>query len=135
MPARNGHRVIGTVCLAAGLLITAVALGLISVPPEDVHAPMWVLGLCGSVFVLGGIMAMAGPKARVTALGAALMCLCFGVVGGWVAIAAPPGSIAGGIPLLSQETNDTIGRFLFGGGALMCLAIAALALRQFLRAS
>jgi len=52
-----------------------------------------------------------------------------------VAVAAPPGSIAGGIPLLSQAANEAIGRFLFGAGALMCFGIAALALRQFVRSS
>jgi hypothetical protein len=131
----KGHWIIGAVCITAGLLIIAVATGALPVPPEDVHAPMWVLFLSGLVFILGGAMALAGPKARVTSLGAALMCVCFGLVGGWVAIAAPPGSISGGIPLLSQASNEAIGRCLFGGGALLCFGIAALAVRQFLRPS
>jgi hypothetical protein len=40
-----------------GLWLSVVALGFIPVLPGTLHAPRWVLGVIGAVFVLGGLLA------------------------------------------------------------------------------
>ena len=130
---KRGNIVLACLCLAIGAAIMLVAAGIINVAADSIHAPLWVLGLCGLVFLLGGLMIFAGAKSRFNALGAALMCGSFGLVGAWVTFFSPDNSITGGLPFLSQATNATIGRWMFGTGALISFAIAWVALRQFLR--
>lgn len=130
---KRGNTVLACLCLAIGAAIMLVAAGIITVADDNIHAPLWVLGLCGLVFLLGGFMIIAGAKSRFNALGAALLCGSFGLVGAWVTFFSPDNSITGGVPFLSQSTNATIGRWVFGAGALISFAIAWVALRQFLR--
>ncbi len=125
--------VLACLCLVIGAAIMLVAAGIINVADENVHAPRWVLGLCGLVFLLGGLMILAGAKSRFNALGATLMCGSFGLVGAWITFYSPDDSITGGLPFLSQSTNAAMGRWMFGAGALISFAIAWVALRQFLR--
>ncbi len=44
-----------SIFLLAGGLIIMVALKIIPVPPESVHAPLWVIGLAGATFFMGGL--------------------------------------------------------------------------------
>ena len=120
-------------CIVIGGVITAIAAGLIDVPAEDVHAPMWVLAMCGGVFLVAGLILLAGPESRLSSFGAFFICASFGCVGAWVAIFAAPESISGGLPFLSRTTNGMIGKWLFGFGALISFAIAGVALRECLR--
>ncbi len=125
--------ILACLCLAIGAAIMLVAAGIINVADENVHAPRWVLGLCGLVFLLGGLMIFAGAKSRFNALGATLICGSFGLVGAWIRFFSPDDSITGGLPFLSRSTNAAMGRWMFGAGALICFAIAWVALHQFLR--
>jgi len=131
--SRKSRFVIGGFSLLAGLFILLIASRVIAVPEGDVHAPFWVLGLSGLVFVVAGAMAMAGPDSRATAFGAFIICLSFAVLGAWVALFSAEGSISGGIPFLSRESNSVFGRWVFGAGAVISLLVAWMALKQFLR--
>ena len=130
---KRGTVILACLCLAIGATIVLMAAGIIEVADESVHAPRWVLGLCGLVFLLGGFMMLAGAKSRFNALGAAILCGSFGLIGVWATFFTPDDAITGGVPFLSQSTNATIGRWLFGAGFLISFAIAWVALRQFIR--
>jgi hypothetical protein len=99
-----------------GLWLAAVGLSLIPVPPGTLHAPRWLLGVIGAVFVLGGLLAATTSGGRIaTALAAGLLTL-LGAAGGWVAAGAAPAPLAVRIAL--------------GVGAFIVLGWAAYAWRQ-----
>ena len=122
-----------------GLWLFAVALGFIPVPPGTLHAPRWVLGAIGVLFVLGGLLAATSSGGRVaTALAASLLTL-LGMLGGWVAafgesdlmrMAASTGAVAIAIP---APHAPLAARIAFGVGALIVLGWAAFAWRQFFK--
>lgn len=45
----------GALFLLPGLMILFIALDWIEVDPATIHAPRWVLGVCGGMFVLTGL--------------------------------------------------------------------------------
>ena len=132
---KRARRFAGLLCIALGLLPMSVALGWISVPSTSLHAPMWVLALCGGIFVVTGSMIVLGNQSRANDLLAGIICLLFGTVGAWIALLGPAEGISGGLPFLSGATNSAIGRWVFGIGALMCFAIAAYAFRLAFQSS
>ena len=119
-----------------GLWLIAVALGFIPVPAGTLHAPRWVLGAIGAVFVLGGLLAATSSGGRVATALAAGMLTLLGSLGAWVAafgesdmmrIAASSGAVAIAIP--AQHAPLAV-RVAFGVGALIVLGWAAYAWRQ-----
>lgn len=134
-PSRHARRLAGLLCIALGLLPMSVALGWISVPATSLHAPMWVLALCGGIFVVAGIMMVLGNRSTLNDLLAGIICLLFGIVGAWIALLGPAEGISGGLPFLSAAANSTLGRWVFGLGALLCFAIAAYAFRLAFQSS
>ncbi|MEZ4697717.1 MAG: hypothetical protein R2832_14985 [Rhodothermales bacterium] len=120
------------VTTAFGVVPILIAIGVIELDAGSVHAPMWVLAMCGGVFILAGIMVLLGQNSRASYFLAALLCLCFAAIGGWVAPAAAAENF-GGIPFVPSKTNFSIGRIAFGLGALLCLACSYLTLMKALR--
>jgi hypothetical protein len=53
-----GGIVFGVVFVAVGCVIVGVGAGWIPVDPKDVHAPMWVITCCGSMFAVPGLVVM-----------------------------------------------------------------------------
>ncbi len=123
---------LGWLCIAFGLFFLAGAFGIVPLEPAG-DTPIWVVGMCGVVFAVAGVMILLGPQSPMTSLGAAILCAAFGAIGSWVALFAAPESISGGLPFVSAETNGKIGKVFFGLGALMSFAIAGVAWRQFRR--
>ena len=128
--SRKQHRIWALVCIALGLFPLLAAFGVIPTNPDDVHAPMWVVALCGMVFVIGGCMMLVGRRSRLNNLLAGVICLTFAAVGVWVSLFAPPEGFSGGVPLLSEEANIRLARWVFGCGALVCLGMFCFALGQ-----
>ena len=121
-------------CIAVGTYPILLAAGIVEPEPGQLHAPRWVVGTAGGLFVILGLyLPFPHTKARSHALGA-VICLGFSAMGGWVALFAEPGSISGGIPFLPQSINHDIGRVVFGSGALLALAMGVHALRCAYRA-
>jgi hypothetical protein len=122
-----------------GLWLIALALEFIPVPAGTLHAPRWVLGAIGAVFVLGGLLAATSSGGRVaTALAASLLTL-LGALGAWVAafgesdlmrVAASSGAVAIAIP---APQAPLAARIAFGVGALIALGWAAYAWRQVIK--
>jgi hypothetical protein len=108
-----------------GLWLTAVASSLIPVPPGTLHAPRWLLGAIGAVFVLGGLLAATRSGGRIaTAVAAGLLTL-LGAAGGWVAAF---GERPAAVPM--SAPTPLAARIAFGIGAFIALGWAAYAWRQ-----
>lgn len=133
--SRHTRWLVGLPCMALGLLPISVALGWVPVAATSLHAPMWILALCGGIFLIAGIMIVLGNPSRANDLLAGVICLLFGIVGAWIALLGPAEGFSGGLPVLSAAANTTLGRWVFGIGALMCFAIGAYAFRLAFQSS
>ena len=131
--ARRSRYIMAFVTIAFGVVPILIAIGVIEPDAGSVHAPMWVLAMCGGVFILAGIMVLLGQNSRASYFLAALLCLCFAAIGGWVALFGAAENFSGGIPFVPSKTNFSIGRITFGLGALLCLACSYLTLMKALR--
>ncbi len=127
----------GWFCITAGVAIAiypaAVAIRLLPAGAAGVHAPMWVVFLCGLVIVMGGVMMLVGQRSRINDLLACVLLLFVGAIGAWVAIGGSADGFSGGIPFLTHKQNVTAARWVFGLGALVCLLFSGYAARGFFR--
>jgi len=117
----------GLVCIALGCYPLSIALGLLPVDEAKVMAPMWVIAMSGIVFVIAGGMILSGNHSWANDLLAGILCLLFGIMGTWVSFFSASEGFSGGVPLLPHESNVTLGRWVFGTGALICFAVSAYA--------
>jgi uncharacterized membrane protein YphA (DoxX/SURF4 family) len=131
---RRSNWPVALFCIAFGSFLILVACGLISDSPNQRQAPDFIVALSGLVLIIAGCMIFVGRQSRINDLLAAILCLMFGLIGAWVAFRAPSEGFSGGLPLISNDTNIAIGRWVFGIGSLMCLAISAWAFKRFYRA-
>jgi len=129
--SRRSHLAIALFCVAAGGLLILVAFGVISSSPGQRHAPDFIIALCGLAFIIAGCMVLVGQQSRFNDLLAAILCLLFGATGAWVAIFSPSEGFSGGIPLISNEANVRLARWVFGFGSLVCFAISGWACKRF----
>jgi hypothetical protein len=112
-----------------GLWLTAIASSLIPVPAGTLHAPRWLLGAIGAVFVLGGLLAATTSGGRIaTAVAAALLTL-LGAAGGWVA-AGGSAAVGASVAAFGAAPAPPAARIACGIGAVLVLAWAAYAWRQ-----
>lgn len=91
---------------------------------------MWVIAMAGMLFVIGGAMILIGEHFWANDLLAGILGLLFGIVFTWISLLSPSEGFSGGVPLLSGESNLTLGRWMFGIGALMGFAVSAYAFRR-----
>ena len=101
--------------LAAGLFATIMGTGIllvgfqvIPVDPASVHAPFWVIGVCGLALIGCGCALLFESHRAVTNLAGLIVVASLMTVAFWVAFNAPPEEIQGGIPFLSAESNGRI---------------------------
>lgn len=127
---------LGAFFTAIGLVVVFISLGWIPVDPSSVHAPMWVLGLAGGVFVLPGLLlcyygirnglAPEGvpPPAEKTWGGpgwfvGVCMISAFAAMGLWTGFGDGPRQFSGGI-----TGSETEGRLVFGSMGILCSVLA-----------
>ena len=108
--------------IMAGIIIELVAWGVVSVDKERVHAPMWVIGLTGLLFLAGGVL-LAKPGGRIGTWAGGVVVSVITVVSGWVALYGPAEHFSGDLPWIAGETNVLIARLVFACVALLGLAI------------
>ena len=125
--------VIGVVCLALGLYLLSIAFGLLPVEKADVMAPMWVVASSGIVFLIAGCMIFLASHSWANDLLAGFLCLLFGFIGAWVSLFSSSEGFSGGLWFLSDGANASLGRWVFGLGALISFAISAYAFRRAYR--
>jgi hypothetical protein len=131
-PSDRAHPVWGWFCIVLGLYAVAIAAELLPADAAALQAPMWVIFLCGLVFLLGGAMMLIDRNSKLNALCASLLLLVMGVIGAWVALLGPAAGFSGGIPFLPHAYNVTLARWVFGLGALVSFMISIYAIRTLL---
>jgi arginine exporter protein ArgO len=129
--SRRSHLAVALVCLVSGGLLILVAAGVISTSPSQRHAPDFIITLSGLAFIIAGCMVFVGRQSRSNDLLAAILCLLFGATGAWVAIYGPSEGFSGGIPLISNEANVWLARWVFGLGSLVCFALSGWAFKIY----
>ena len=129
----------GAVFVVAGAGIIGVGSGLIPVDPNSVHAPGWVIVLCGGVFALSGVAAcLAGRTDEwVGELLVLALMVGFATVFSWVAFGPGERQFSGGASVggvgVTGRVSRTVGRIAFGFGALMMWAIVAAVFAKLVR--
>lgn len=146
VPPKTGI-LMGTAFLVAGLAIVFIALDWIQVDPSSIHAPRWVLGACGVMFGLPGAgllyyafvnLATGGSSGAGRAEGGGeeerfpvvswLIGLAIAgglaVVAGWVAFGPGERTFSGGaavgpVHVGGASASETLGRAVFGVGAVL----------------
>lgn len=138
----------GGLFLLAGLLILFVAAGWIEVDPAKIHAPRWVIGVCGGMFAVSGIGVLyygvvnglglhSRAKGEQPGDGFSVVAWLVGlvitsgmaVVAAWIAFGpgdrAFSGSVGiGGAGVGGSGGSETLGRWVFGIGAVLTGALA-----------
>ncbi len=124
-----------SIFLLAGGLIIMVALGILPVSPESVHAPMWVIGFAGGAFFLGGLAVILNGFRELGLGDHLLVRLVYGlIIGGlllgllvpfhWVAFGSGERQFSSSISIpflsVSGPASDLSGRLAFG-----CMAVLA----------
>ena len=112
-----------------GLIIIALSLDLLPVDDSMFGAPVWVVGIAGSIFTITGLMILLGEKSKINNLLAAFLLTGMGLIGGWVGLFGSDEGFSGGIPFLPETVNISLARSLFGMGALICFLMAAYAFK------
>ena len=73
---------VASIGIFSGLFILGIASGIVPTDPGSVHAPMWLVTLCGILFLIGGIAALGiGVFSRRVqdVLGAFVMMILFAI--------------------------------------------------------
>lgn len=123
----------GFICIVLGASVCLIAFRVLPYDESKIHAPGWIIALCGGVFVLGGLaLLLRSHKILVSVLGNCMV-LIFGIVAGWIALFGQAEQFSGGIPLLSNESNVSVARALFFCVAIMCALILTAGLRYLVR--
>lgn len=114
----------GWLFVTVGLVIVAVATGVIPSDPAKFHAPKWIVGLCGFAFATAGFKLVTINRPAISRWVGPVLVACFGVIGLWVGLLGEAGAFGGGSSLLSAETNVSLARWIFGGvGALLLMLL------------
>jgi len=136
-----------TVAMIAGAFFFAVGAGLLPIPggPSNLHGPLWLLLCVGLAFFLAGLAILiqmlshandsgdlpAGAPFWLRALQYLIgLCIfvCFGAISSWIAFGPGERQFSGTFMFGDVATNATIGRIVFGTGAIfiwLCTAAFA----------
>ena len=124
---------IGWLCLGIGLYVSSISTGLLPIKIDNLHAPLWVLFLCGVIFILCGVMMLIGHGSKFNNILAAIVLIIMAGIGGWIALFSTPEAISGGIPFLSETNNIILSRIVFGCGALLTFFMSMYAIRKYIK--
>jgi hypothetical protein len=120
----------GVFALIMGSFVILVATGVIASDEAAFHAPRWVVGLCGALFVLGGLVGVTARYRVLRRILVILLLAAFFLVAVWAAIFTKPETWSAGLPLLSRRTNGLIAKTLVGFGAVLLLWMLVTAIRR-----
>jgi hypothetical protein len=119
-------------CVIAGAFPIGIGLGVIPYDSDKLHAPAWVVIFAGAAFWLAGLLLMARGKPRVTNGLAFVFLMMFSAIGAWVSVFGETGAFTSDDGALGG-TGIALARVMFGFGSLVCLLMALVALRWFVR--
>jgi hypothetical protein len=110
----------------AGGCIVALAMDWIHAPPENFHAPRWVVGTAGLMFVAGGFAPLIANGGQDTFASRALALIVLGgfaSISNWIAFGSGPRHFSGGTSVAglssSAPVSEISGRIAFGVGAVI----------------
>lgn len=134
----KGRLAVASLSFLTGLVIFALAAGWIAVDESKFHAPHWVIGACGAVFMLAGsLVAVPDNAVRLRNFLTAVFMTVFAAVPGWVAFGPGErefgGSVSIGAIAHAIEPGASLGRIAFGIGAVLIGIWAAYAWFAWLR--
>ena len=133
--SRRSRLTWGLICIVLGCYPIAIALGMLPVDPAKVMAPAWVVAGAGVAFVIAGVMILLAHHSQANDFLAGILCLVFGAMGTWVSLFSGSDGFTGGLFFLSTDQNVTLGRWMFGLGALICFSLSAYAFRRAAQSS
>jgi len=123
---------IAILCVLAGGLLCAVALGLLPQEYAAIDAPRIVLVVGGGVLVFVGLMSLARDH-RMSETISSLLLLALAGAAGWLTFYAPEGTLSRYVPFIPPSVNEALARLLFGLGAAGCVGMAIWGFRRILR--
>ena len=114
-----------------GVIIILAVFGLGPMSDSDTHAPRWLIGIAGILFLSCGVMVIEAFH-KLASLTAGLATIGMTVICGWIAIFGEDEHFSGGPSIFSDPTEVLIARVLFGSVALLGAAITINALRKII---
>ena len=115
----------GVPIMLVGVFLVALAFGYQPSSGGQLDVPPWV-GAVAGVLMIGGGVAVLMPKQKAVGWFIAMVILAgSGSISVWIGVLGDPTKISGGLPLLPESTNQSIGRVMFTLGGMACLAILA----------
>lgn len=118
---------LGFACIAAGMLPILAAFDVGPLHRQDINGPPWLGAAAGGVFLLAGIVMMAGDAARqprlawLTGTLVFLMIGAFAAMGNWIAFGEGPRECSGGFTAFMFSSRRAAAewecRIAFGIGA------------------
>jgi hypothetical protein len=122
------------ICLISVLLgfyLVLSSLGFLPIDMERWHIPRPLIGALGLLLVCAGGATVTGGGQRLNDFFAGVMMLCFCLIGGWVSIYSD-GNFEGGVSFLAKESNVSLGRIMFGSGAVITFLCSVFAFKAAL---
>lgn len=110
---------------ALGLFLLGLATGVVPPAADAVNTPGWMVGVGGAVFLVSGFAVMFQHRPAAGWFAAMVILACGAAAGLYVGVLADPANLQGGVPFVSREANERIGRFVFAFGGVICLALLA----------
>lgn len=118
---------LGWIFIVVGLVIVAVATGVIPSDPSRFNAPKWLVGLIGGMFSVAGVKLITYSRPAISRWTTPLIVAGFAVVGLWVGLFGEAANFSGGIGFLSPEANVVLARTFFAGfGGLLLIIVTAM---------
>jgi hypothetical protein len=122
---------IGWATVIFGVAVVLMALGVLPMDRQSLHAPGWVYATGGAAFALAGAAVLCRGASRCRSALGGLIAMALALVSAWITLAYNAELPHGGIPFLSPEANLLAVRLVFGAGTL---AAAVLGIVGLLRA-
>jgi hypothetical protein len=123
---------IAILCIVAGGVLGAAALGLLPHGSVEVDAPKSVLLGGGALLVLIGFLSLSRDHRSSDTIGTLLLLAMAGGAG-WLTFYAPEGTLHRYLPFVPPSVNEALARLLFGLGAAACVGMAIWGFRRMLR--
>ncbi len=120
----------GVFALILGSFVILAAVGVIRSDEAAFRAPRWVVGLCGALFVLGGLVAVTARYRVLRRILVVVLLAAFFVIAVYASLFTKAESWSGGLPLLSRRANGLIAKTLVGFGAVLLLWMLLRAIRR-----
>ncbi|UCG49278.1 MAG: hypothetical protein JSU94_05735 [Phycisphaerales bacterium] len=128
---KEGSRILGgVIALIVGLFVILVATGVIGSDEAAFRAPRWVIGLCGALFVVAGLVGVTARYRMLRRILVVVLLAALFVVAAWACVFTKAESWTVGLPFLSRRANGLIAKTLAGFGAVVLLWMLITAVRR-----